>query len=71
MLVVSRQRHEEIVVHIGPDVVVPPEGLDVVVSIVDLRGDKVRLGIEALREIAVHRAEVWEAIKREGSKANG
>ena len=41
-------------------------GDKVVVTIVDIRGDKVRLGIEAPNEIPVHRQEVYEAIKREG-----
>jgi carbon storage regulator len=37
---------------------------------VDIRGDKVRLGIEAPNDIPVHRQEVYEAIKRENRKAN-
>jgi carbon storage regulator len=41
-------------------------GDKVVITIVDIRGDKVRLGIEAPQEIPVHRQEVYEAIKREG-----
>ena len=40
-------------------------GNDVEVTIVDVRGDKVRLGITAPRDIPVHRKEVYEAIKRE------
>ena len=55
MLVLSRQRDESIMI-----------GDKVVVTIVDIRGDKVRLGIEAPEEIPVHRQEVYEAIKREG-----
>ncbi len=54
MLVLSRQRDESIVI-----------GDDVVVTIVDIRGDKVRLGIDAPREIPVHRQEVYDAIQRE------
>ena len=38
-------------------------------TIVDIRGDKVRLGIEAPGEIPVHRQEVYEAIQRENRKA--
>ncbi|MFN9912781.1 MAG: carbon storage regulator CsrA, partial [Pirellulaceae bacterium] len=45
-------------------------GDDVVVTIVDIRGDKVRLGIQAPHDIPVHRQEVYEAIKRENRKAN-
>jgi carbon storage regulator len=44
-------------------------GDNVVVTVVDVRGDKVRLGIEAPREIPVHRREVYEAIQRENRRA--
>lgn len=54
MLVLSRQRDESIMI-----------GDNVVVTIVDIRGDKVRLGIQAPGEIPVHRREVYEAIQRE------
>ena len=54
MLVLSRQRNESIVI-----------GDDVEVTIVDVRGDKVRLGITAPKTISVHRKEVYEAIQRE------
>ena len=40
-------------------------GDDVEITIVDVRGDKVRLGITAPRSISVHRKEVYEAIQRE------
>jgi len=59
MLVLSRHRDESIMI-----------GDDVVVTIVDIRGDKVRLGIQAPNDIPVHRQEVYEAIKRENRKAN-
>jgi len=58
MLVLSRGRDESIVI-----------GDDVVVTIVDIRGDKVRLGVNAPTEIPVHRREVYEAIKRENRHA--
>ena len=58
MLVLSRHRDESIMI-----------GDDVVVTIVDIRGDKVRLGIDAPTDIPVHRQEVYEAIKRENEKA--
>lgn len=58
MLVLSRQRDESIII-----------GDNVVVTVVDVRGDKVRLGIEAPVEISVHRREVYEAIQRENRKA--
>ena len=54
MLVLSRNRDESIMI-----------GDDVKITIVDVRGDKVRLGIEAPREIPVHRMEIYEAIQRE------
>lgn len=54
MLVLSRQRDETIMI-----------GDDVEVTIVDIRGDKVRLGINAPKDLAVHRKEVWAAIKLE------
>jgi carbon storage regulator len=58
MLVLSRQRDESIMI-----------GDKVVVTIVDIRGDKVRLGIEAPHEIPVHRQEVYDAIQRENQRA--
>ncbi len=54
MLVLSRQKDESIII-----------GDDIEITIVDVRGDKVRLGINAPREISVHRKEVYEAIQRE------
>ncbi len=59
MLVLSRLRDESIVI-----------GDNVVVTVVDVRGDKVKLGIEAPREISVHRHEVYEAIRRENQQAS-
>ena len=44
-------------------------GDDVEVTIVDVRGDKVRLGITAPKHISVHRKEVYEAIQREKKAA--
>ena len=57
MLVLSRQRDESIII-----------GDNIVITIVDIRGDKVRLGIQAPKEIPVHRQEVYDAIKRESSQ---
>src|SRR3954451_22756636 len=54
MLVLSRQRDETIMI-----------GDDIEVTVVDIRGDKVRLGINAPKEISVHRKEVYDAIRRE------
>jgi carbon storage regulator len=57
MLVLSRQKDESIMI-----------GDDVEITIVDVRGDKVRLGIVAPREVPVHRREVYEAIQRENEE---
>lgn len=56
MLVLSRKKNEAIVI-----------SNDIVITIVEIRGDKVRLGIEAPRDVPVHRMEVYEAIH--GAKA--
>lgn len=53
MLVLSRKRDEQIVID-----------QNIVITIVEIRGDKVRLGIEAPTEVPVHRREVYDAIKR-------
>jgi len=58
MLVLSRQRDQTIMI-----------GDDIEITVVDIRGDKVRLGINAPTEIPVHRKEVYEAIKRENRAA--
>ena len=59
MLVLSRQRDQSIII-----------GDNIVVTVVDVRGDKVRLGIDAPTEIPVHRREVYEAIQRENLRAS-
>lgn len=58
MLVLSRQRDETIMI-----------GDEIELTVVDIRGDKVRLGITAPTRIAIHRKEVYEAIKRENAQA--
>ena len=57
MLVLSRQRDESIMI-----------GDNVEIIIVDVRGDKVRLGITAPKDIPVHRREIYDAIQREKSE---
>ena len=59
MLVLSRQRDESIII-----------GDDIVITVVDIRGDKVRLGINAPTSIPVHRQEVYEAIQREKAQSS-
>ncbi len=58
MLVLSRQRDETIMI-----------GDHIEVTVVDVRGDKVRLGINAPTSVAVHRKEVYDAIKKENEEA--
>ena len=58
MLVLSRQRDETIMI-----------GDCIEITVVDIRGDKFRLGITAPKDVAVHRKEVYEAIKRENRQA--
>src|SRR4051812_21603407 len=58
MLVLSRQRDETIMI-----------GDNIEITIVDIRGDKVRLGITAPATIPVHRKEVYDAIQRENREA--
>ena len=58
MLVLSRTRDETIMI-----------GDDIEVTVVDVRGDKVRLGINAPTKIPVHRKEVYVAIQRENEQA--
>lgn len=55
MLVLSRQREETIII-----------GDNIRITVVDIRGDKVRLGIIAPKEVSVHREEVYESIQRNG-----
>jgi len=57
MLVLSRQRDEKIII-----------ADNIVITIVDIRGDKVRLGFDAPIEIPIHRQEVYDAIQRERGK---
>ena len=59
MLVLSRHRDESIMI-----------GDEIVVTIVDIRGDKVRLGINAPSSVPVHRQEVFDAIQREAQQGS-
>ena len=54
MLVLTRKRNESIIV-----------GDHIVITVVEIRGDKVRLGIAAPSNIPIHRQEVYDAIQRE------
>lgn len=54
MLVLSRKKDEKIII-----------GDNIVLMVIEIRGDKVRLGINAPKEITVHRQEVYDAIRKE------
>ena len=54
MLVLSRKKDEKIII-----------GDSISVMVIEIRGDKVRLGIDAPRDVTVHRQEVYEAIQKE------
>ena len=58
MLVLARKKNESIIIN-----------NDITIVVVEIRGDKVRLGVEAPRDVPVHRREVYDAIKR--SEAEG
>jgi carbon storage regulator len=58
MLVLSRKKNESIVIN-----------NDITIVVVDIRGDKVRLGVEAPKEVPVHRREVFDLIKQNEAKA--
>jgi len=60
MLVLSRKKNESIVIND-----------DITIVVVEIRGDKVRLGVEAPKEVPVHRREVFDAIRRNEAAAGG
>ena len=60
MLVLSRKKNESIVIN-----------NDITIVVVEIRGDKVRLGVEAPKEVPVHRREVYDAIRRSDSSDAG
>lgn len=60
MLVLARQRDQTVMI-----------GDDIEVTVVDIRGDKVRLGVNAPRTVSVHRKEVYDAIRKENESASG
>ena len=57
MLVLSRKKDETIIINDNIEIMV-----------VEIRGDKVRLGVKAPREVPVHRKEVYDAIQKEGER---
>jgi carbon storage regulator len=59
MLVLTRKKNESIIINDN-----------IVVTVVDIRGDKVRLGFDAPKEVPIHRREVYEAIKRSEAESD-
>ena len=60
MLVLTRRANQSIMI-----------GDDIVVTVLDVRGDQVRIGIKAPRSVGVHREEVFVALQRDGSSVDG
>lgn len=58
MLVLSRKKNESIIINDN-----------ITVTVIEIRGDKVRLGIEAPKDVTVHRREVYEAIQAQNANA--
>ena len=59
MLVLSRKKDEKIII-----------GDKITIMVIEIRGDKVRLGIDAPKDVTVHREEIYQAIKREQQAEN-
>ena len=57
MLVLTRNRGEKIVV-----------ADNIIITIIEVRGDKVRIGIEAPRDVSVHREEIYNEIQRDNQR---
>ena len=60
MLVLSRKQDEKIII-----------GDNISLMVISIQGDKVRLGIEAPKDVSIHRQEVYEAIKRKQCESEG
>ncbi len=60
MLVLSRKKNESIIINDH-----------ITITVVEIRGDKVRLGIEAPKDVTVHRREVYEAIQQQSRAREG
>lgn len=60
MLVLNRKKNEQIIIND-----------EITVTVVEIRGDKVRLGVEAPASVPVHRREVWDAIQRQKEEVSG
>jgi carbon storage regulator len=61
MLVLSRKKSEAVIIGDGED--------RITIMVVEIKGDKVRLGVNAPQTLPVHREEVYDAIKRQGDLA--
>ena len=57
MLVLSRKRDEAIII-----------GNDIIVTVIEIRGDKVRIGVEADKSVPVHRKEIYDSIMKNNQR---
>ena len=74
MLVLSRKKSEQIVFQLTRKALeslleTHPDGCELTATVVEIRGDKVRIGTEAPKCVATHRREVLDAIQREQRQA--
>ena len=60
MIVISRKQNESIVF-----------GDDIIITVIEIRGDKVRIGVEQPKNVTVHSQDVYEAIRKEGANTSG
>jgi carbon storage regulator len=67
MLVLSRKKNESVVIQIPPELATGP-GMEIKLCVVEIRGDKVRLGFEAPKAVPIHRQEVADVIKKFGRR---
>jgi len=72
MLVLSRKKNESVIIDLSQQSVLdyllslPPEERKITIMMIEVRGDKNRLGIDAPKDVPVHRREVYDAILRNG-----
>lgn len=60
MLVLTRRTNESLII-----------GHDIVITVLEIRGDTVRLGVRAPREVSVHREEIYAKLRNENQRASG
>ena len=65
MLVLSRNRHQRVIITVPPS----PVARKIVATVVEVRGDKVRLGLAADKDVEIHREEIYEKLTETESAA--